>query len=187
MASTWLARSWRRTAGLTGFAALALTTQHLTAPGGESTGTAETPREAPLQAQGRRLEVLFLGNPDGHRTTDLASMLAAQWAEHGLNIWFTSDQAKLSDTLLRRYDVLIVSGNHENLTPEREQALVNFVSGGKGLVVIHAGSASWGNSPRYIGLVGGQFRTHGGEEFQAKILQPNHPIFDSVKEFKTWD
>ena len=73
----------------------------------------------------------------------------------------------------------------QGYTPEQEQALVDFVEGGKGLVAIHSASYMFIKSDRYIPMVGGQFLRHGAGEFAAEVVQPNHPAMQGLEPFTT--
>ena len=76
---------------------------------------------------------------------------------------------------LANYDGLMIYGNHLEITPAQEKALLDFVEGGKGLIAIHCASYMFHNSDKYIALVGGQFQRHGTGEFTAEIVKPDHP------------
>ena len=69
----------------------------------------------------------------------------------------TPEEALVASTL-KHYDGLVLYANHETITPEQEQALVDFVEGGKAMVVIHCASFMFTKAPRYIPMVGGQFQ-----------------------------
>ena len=73
---------------------------------------------------------------------------------------------------LAHYDALVIYANHETLTPEQEQALVDFVEGGKGagrdpLRVGHVHRVR-----RYIPLIGGQFLRHGTGSSRPRSSDP---------------
>ena len=50
----------------------------------------------------------------------------------------------------------MIYANHETITPEQEQALVDFVEGGKGAGRDPLRVGMFTKSPRYIPLVGGR-------------------------------
>ena len=52
---------------------------------------------------------------------------------------------------------------------------------------VHCASYCFHNSPKYIELVGAQFKSHGGEVFKAKITAPEHPAMLGLHEFSSWD
>ena len=98
----------------------------------------------------------------------------------------TPEEALVASTL-KHYDGLVLYANHETITPEQEQALVDFVEGGKAIVAIHCASFMFTKAPRYIPMVGGQFQRHGTGEFTAEIIAPDHPVMKGLKPFTTWD
>jgi len=65
--------------------------------------------------------------------------------------------------------------------------MVDFVSSGHGLIPIHCASYCFLNSPKYIAMVGGQFKTHKTGTFNTKIVDPAHSIMAGFKPFETWD
>jgi hypothetical protein len=81
----------------------------------------------------------------------------------------------------------MIYANHEQITPEQENALLSFVEKGKGFIPVHCASFCFQNSPKYINLVGGQFLKHGTDTFTASIIKKDHFIVNSLNEFSTWD
>lgn len=144
-------------------------------------------RGAPLP--GRPLRVLYLGHSsDHHNSIQLYPLMAEPMARENIlvSLVLTPEEALRPD-VLRNYDALIMYANHTTITPDQEKALLDFVEGGKGLVAIHCASAMFGNSEKFIALVGGAFWRHGTGDFTADIILPNHPIMQGVKPFVTWD
>lgn len=144
--------------------------------------------QAPPDA-GRPLRVLFLGHTSTHHPSmTLMPILAAPLARRGIQLTHVStpDEA-LRPEVLAHYDALMIYANHKTLTAAQEQALVDFVEGGKGLVALHCASAMFTEAPRYIPLVGGEFHTHGTGEFAATIVAPDHPVMRGLTPFTTWD
>ena len=139
---------------------------------------------------GRPLRVLFLGHDQErhHPSGSLLPLLAAPLARNGIHIThvMTPEEA-LTPAKLAHYDALMIYANHKTITPAQEQALVDFVEGGKGVVAIHCASFMFTDAPRYIPLIGGQFQRHGTGEFTAEIVNPDHPAIKGLKPFKTWD
>src|SRR5262249_26032434 len=89
--------------------------------------------------------------------------------------------------VLGKYDGLLIYANIAAITPAQEQALLAFVEGGKALIAIHCASACFGNSPRYIALVGAQFHRHGTGVFRTTGAAPEHPIMRGFSGFESWD
>jgi uncharacterized protein len=139
---------------------------------------------------GQAIKVLFLGQDQErpHNPAAMFPLLAAPLARRGIQLTYvaTPEEALTPDTL-RYYDALMIYGNHTTITPGQEQALLDFVEGGKGLVAIHSASAEFTNSEKYIALVGAQFLRHGTGDFTAEIVQPSHPVMQGISPFSTWD
>jgi putative membrane-bound dehydrogenase-like protein len=142
---------------------------------------------APARADDARVKALFLGDDGHHQPAKRASELMSPLAKAGIDLAYTDDLADLNPSNLGRYDALVIYANHTEIRPEQEEALLAFVEGGKGLVVLHCGSYCFLNSPKYVALVGGQFLRHGGEVFAPVIDQPDHPALKGVEPYSAWD
>lgn len=142
----------------------------------------------PAGAAQRKIEILFLGhNSRHHDSARFAPMLKEALASEGINISYTADPNDLNPEKLSSYDALMIYANHSKITPEQEKALLDFVSGGKGFLPIHAASYCFQNSPAYIALVGAQFQRHGTGEFTAEIVKPDDPVVKGIQPFQVWD
>ncbi|MEP6736297.1 MAG: PVC-type heme-binding CxxCH protein [Chryseolinea sp.] len=136
----------------------------------------------------RKIEILFLGhNSEHHNSAKYMPMLAAVLAKEGINFTYNDDPAVLNKEALAKYDGLMIYANHEQIKPEQEAALLDFVASGKGFLPIHCASFCFQNSPEYIKLVGGQFLKHDTAIFTASIINKEHPVTKSLSEFSTWD
>ncbi|WP_373516100.1 PVC-type heme-binding CxxCH protein, partial [Persicitalea sp.] len=138
--------------------------------------------------EGRRAEVLFLGNTSKHHDSGkYAPWLAIKLFESGINTSYTVDLNDLNPENLAKYDALIIYANHDVISPAQESALKDFVQSGKGLVPLHSASGCFLNSEWYIKAIGGQFASHKTGDFPAVIAKPNHPVMKGIKPFTTWD
>ena len=116
----------------------------------------------------------------------------------------TTDIEMLAPEKLGAYDVLVLNNNcsggeRRNLfldeletaakyrdmtTPEREakaaaleKSMLDFVAGGKGLVVMHGGPTMLNHSPAFIGMVGGAFDYHPpNQAVTVRTVDENHPL-----------
>ncbi len=103
-------------------------------------------------------------------------------------------QVTLSDRLddlkapsIGKYDVVLFYGSGGNFTdPAQETGLHEFVSGGGGLVGVHATDA-FKKSDVYWRLLGGRFIGHGGGKFTIRILDKKHPITAPMDDFEIID
>jgi len=150
--------------------------------------TSGSAQKSSSQENGRRAEVLFLGNTSKHHDSGkYAPWLATSLFNSGINLTYTVDVNDLNSDNLKKYDGLIIYANHDNLSPEQEQAMREFVEGGKGLIPLHSASGCFANSGWYIQTIGGQFKSHGTGTFTAAIVNKKHPVMQGLTEFSTWD
>ncbi len=139
------------------------------------------------RAPSPELNVLFLGDQGHHRPADRAAQLIPVMAGRGIKVTYTEKVNDLNAANLARYDALVIYANIERITPEQEKALLDYVAGGGGFVPLHCASYCFLNSPKYIALVGAQFRRHETGEFDTRIVAPSHPIMKGFEPFRTWD
>ena len=149
----------------------------------------QAPAAGSTTNDGRPLRLLFLGQDQRHHDSHaLFPLLAAPLARMGIQMTHVDTPAEAFDPeRLQYYDGIVIYANHTEITPEQEQALVDFVEGGKGLVALHSASFMFTDAPRYIPMVGGQFLRHGTGEFSAEIIAPDHPVMQGLEPFTTWD
>ena len=138
-------------------------------------------------AAGRRIEMLFLGDQGHHKPAERFFQLMPALGTHGIDLTYTENLADLNAATLAKYDGLILYANHEKIAPEQEKALIDYVESGHGFVPLHCASACFGNSPRFLALVGGRFKSHQTGEFETKITNATHPVMAGFTGFKTWD
>jgi putative membrane-bound dehydrogenase-like protein len=135
----------------------------------------------------RPLKILFLGDEGHHRPAERFRQLQPVLARRGIDLVYTDRVEALNPKTLGSYDGLVVYANIEKVSPDQEQALLNFVEGGKGFIPIHCASYCFLNSPKYVVLVGAQFQKHGTGTFRTVIAAPNHPVMKGFAGFESWD
>jgi putative membrane-bound dehydrogenase-like protein len=140
-----------------------------------------------VQAESPRIKVLFLGDQGHHKPIERAADLVMPLARAGIDLAYTEDLQDLNTDNLARYDALVIYANHTTISPQQEAALLAYVDNGKGLVALHCASYCFLNSPRYISLVGGQFKSHKTGVFRTKVIDARHPAMKGVQEFEAWD
>ncbi len=136
---------------------------------------------------GRPLNVLFLGDKGHHKPADRAAQLIPVMATRGIDITYTEAMSDLNPATLAKYDALMIYANTEHIEPDQEKALLDYVEGGGGFAPIHCASYCFLNSPKYIALVGAQFKSHGTGEFDVKDVDAADPILKGLPPFRTWD
>jgi putative membrane-bound dehydrogenase-like protein len=134
-----------------------------------------------------RLRLLFLGDRGHHRPADRFRQLAPVMKQRGIDLVYTEDLGDLNEKTLAGYDGLVVYANQTKITPEQEKALLDYVASGKGFVPLHCASYCFLNSPKYVELVGAQFRSHGTGVFRTTLAKVEHPILKGYASFTSWD
>jgi putative membrane-bound dehydrogenase-like protein len=143
--------------------------------------------DSPAFAQAPTIKILFLGDNGHHKPHERYRQIEPMLAAHGISVEYAETARTLSPETLARFDGLLVYANLEKITREQEQALLDYVAGGKGFIPIHCASYCFLNSPKYIELVGAQFKSHGTGTFRTTIAEPNHPIMRGLGDFESWD
>ncbi len=133
------------------------------------------------------IKILFLGDKGHHHPAERFRQLQPVLAGRGIDLTYTDQADALNPKTLAAYDGLIVYANIDTITPAQEKALLDFVEGGKGFIPIHCASYCFRNSPKYVELVGAQFKSHGTGTFRTTIAAPNHPIMKGFHGFESWD
>ena len=133
------------------------------------------------------LRVLFLGDNAGHRPTNRFALMQPALTSRGIELTYTDKLSDLNPDTLGRYDALVIYANHTRISPEQEKALLDYVEGGHGFVPIHCASFCFLNSPKYIELVGGQFKSHGTGVFKETIVNGDHPLMKGITPIESWD
>jgi uncharacterized protein len=140
-----------------------------------------------VNAQGRRIEVLFLGDKGHHKPIERVPSLMAAVGPKGINITYTEDLTDITPINLAKYDALIIYANIDSISKFTEKAILDFVASGKGFLPIHCASYCFRNSPDYIKLVGGQFWRHTMDSVSTQTTQANHPIMKDLAAFTVFD
>lgn len=98
---------------------------------------------------------------------------------------FTVDLADTYDVFnkenLKQYDVILLNNTTGMQFPEASQqnAFLDFIANGKGLVGIHAASDNFGRHPECRAIVGGEFGGHpwnAGGNWAFKLNDPEHVL-----------
>jgi len=139
------------------------------------------------------IKVLILSGKNNHEWQKTTPFLEQVFEESG---FFKVDITERPDTLkakdLLKYDAIVSNWNAFPETSrqwgeETEQAIVNFVSEGKGFVFIHAASATNYDWPEYQEMACATWgkKTHHGNiaPFEVKIINTTHPVTMGMSNF----
>ncbi len=141
----------------------------------------------PAGAQPAAIKVLFLGDNGPHRPVERHRIIEPVLRAHGIYVEYADSAKALNPETLARFDGLLVYANIDKITQEQENALFDYVESGKGFIPVHCASFCFLNSPRYVELVGAQFRTHGTGVFRTTTTAPEHPVVRGLGDFESWD
>ncbi len=124
----------------------------------------------------KKLNLLFLGDRGHHQPEARFKQIQPVLKERGIELTYTEKTSDLNKETLDKYDGLVIYANTTEITPEQEKALLEYVEGGKGFIPLHCASYCFLNSPKYIALVGAQFKRHGTGTFRTMIADEEHPL-----------
>jgi putative membrane-bound dehydrogenase-like protein len=134
-----------------------------------------------------KLKVLFLGDTGHHEPAARFKQLQPVFAKRNIELTYTEKLDDLNAKTLGGYDALMIYANQTRISPEQEKALLDYVEGGKGFVPVHCASYCFLNSPKYVDLVGAQFRSHNTGTFRTEVVKPDHEVMKGFKSFSSWD
>ncbi|MHB0998778.1 MAG: ThuA domain-containing protein [Armatimonadota bacterium] len=137
-------------------------------------------------------KVLYVyGGPEFHPTEWAGNVLTQMLAEDGR---FTLDMTDDLDAFAKlpngEYSAVVVytTGFHDDLTPEREKGLLEFIKNGGGFVGIHSAADSFRGSRAYVDMINGEFLTHPEpHEFNVSIVNKDHYLTTRVPDFSIYD
>ena len=137
-------------------------------------------------------KVLYVfGGPEFHPTEAGGKILADLLARDGrFELEMTRDLDALAALPGGQYAavVLYATGFVDDLTPPREQGLLNFVRGGGGFVGVHAAADCFRGSRAFVDMLGGEFVWHPEQhEFKLEIVQKDHYLAARLPDFSVFD
>jgi putative membrane-bound dehydrogenase-like protein len=133
------------------------------------------------------LKVLFLGDQGIHKPAERLRDAAPAMLDRGIDLVYTEDLGDLNRETLALYPAIIIYANHTKIAPEAEQALLDYLANGGGLVALHSATNCFGNSKKFIELVGARFKSHGAGVMTDEIAAADHPLLSGYKPFESWD
>jgi putative membrane-bound dehydrogenase-like protein len=138
-------------------------------------------------ADAPRLKLLFLGDKGHHQPEARFKQIMPVLKERGIDLTYTENMSDLNEKTLGEYAGLVIYANTTEISPEQEKALLEYVEGGKGFIPLHCASYCFLNSPKYIALVGAQFKRHGTGTFRTQLSEEDHPLLRGFGGFESWD
>jgi type 1 glutamine amidotransferase len=164
------------------------------------------PAQPTVKAPARRLLVFSLYTGFNHKVIpSVDRMFQILGRKSGtFTTVVTRDIEALTPERLAGFDVLVLNNNcsksprrnlfldelerntrYQDLTPAGreqkaaalEQSVLDFVAGGKGLVVIHGAVVMQNNSPKFTAMIGAAFDYHPPNQWvTVNVVEPDHPL-----------
>jgi len=148
-----------------------------------------------LGCQSKTINVLILSGKNNHKWQQTTPTIQNILEESGrFMVQVTNNPENLKPAELDPYDVILSNWNSwPDVTgvrwkPDLEKAFLDFVSEGKGFVVIHAGSSALQDWPEFQQIAGGTWELgvtgHGPvHTFRVSIKNKEHPVMKGLKQF----
>jgi uncharacterized protein len=133
------------------------------------------------------LKVLFVGDNGVHKPAERFRTLAPVMMNRGIQFVYSEDLSALTLPNLKHYDAVLLYLNPDALGAEREQAILDYVAQGGGLVAVHAASPLR-SSEKFIALIGAQFRRHDPlTTFRTRLTSPDNPLTQGLAPIESTD
>ncbi|MGB2997528.1 MAG: ThuA domain-containing protein [Phycisphaerae bacterium] len=136
--------------------------------------------------------LMLIGGPLFHPSQQAAELLAGLLQARGgrWEVNATSDYDTLASLPGSGYDAVLIymTGFRDDLTPEREKGLLDFVKAGGGLVGVHSAADSFRGSRAYIRMLNAEFRTHPRKQpIPVRIVDRDHYLTVRMPDFVVED
>ncbi len=129
--------------------------------------------------------IVWNGGHDGKGFAAVTKELLERTGDFAVTVAETQDE--LLPERIGQYHVVLFYGSGGEFTDARqEQALLDFVRNGGGVVGVHATDAKK-KSDVYWEILGGRFAGHGGGRFTVYIYDKEHPITAGLEDFEIQD
>jgi len=147
----------------------------------------------------KKIQVLLLTGDDvapAHNWAEVSQAIKETLlAADNFQVTVCEDAGVLDSANLNRYDVVFLhlyNARTPAPSPAARVNLVNFVKGGKGLVVSHLSSASWADFAEFRAMCGRYWvmgkSGHGPRStFTAKVIKKDNPITRGIEDFQADD
>ena len=150
---------------------------------------ASTASEAARPPEPKLRVLIFTGenNHNWQQTTPVLRKMLEDTGRFVVHVTYLPE--RFTAEKLAGYDVLLSNYNRNTRWGEpAESALLNYVRGGGGLVIIHAANNAFPDWPEYDTLIGGAWRKGAGHgnrwSFPVEIVDREHPVTRDMPDFQ---
>ncbi|MBI4583832.1 MAG: ThuA domain-containing protein [Planctomycetes bacterium] len=154
----------------------------------------------PFPPEDPRPRALAIIGDGPHEPGHLEKGLRPAFEAAGAAVRFAVDPQALSAESLMQVQLLVIlrdgyiwpEGRERPaqvwMTPDQENAVVDFVEKGGGLLALHNATGLYREEGLYLNLLGGVYRGHGPlERFRVKVVDGEHPVTRGVAEYEVAD
>ncbi len=154
----------------------------------------------PPQPNDDRPHAFVLIGDQPHEPGHIEEGLRPVFAAAGVEPHFVVDVHALTAENLARVPLLVIlrdglmrpqaadQPDYVWMTPEQEQAIVDFVHRGGGFLNLHNSMGLYPDNGPYLRLVGGRYIGHGPlERFRVEVVDREHPVTRGVEDFSVAD
>lgn len=140
------------------------------------------------------LKVLLLSGANNHdwtRSTPFCKALLEDTGRFAVTVAQDPSAALEDADALASYDLIFSDYNGPEWSPAAKANFESAVSGGTGLLILHAADnafTGWVEYEKMVGLLWREGTGHGHfHEFEVKITDHDHPVTRGLKDFRLWD
>jgi type 1 glutamine amidotransferase len=139
-----------------------------------------------------KIKLLVLSSETGHPFPQTTPILCKTLLDAGFDVelTFSLDRIKAPNGS-KPFDVVVFNGRYPQRDEAAEKALIDFVNGGKGLVLIHIASNSFGGSDEWKKLCGRVWGQGSGHPpygpFKVNVADAQSPIMAGISDFSIED
>lgn len=136
---------------------------------------------------------------EGDRLAYAERTVTCLGATHGFEVTCTKDASLITPQNLKNYDTVMFfttgelneagEDGHPPMSDRNRRDLLNWVKNGGGFYGAHTATDTFHTYKPYIKLVGGEFKTHGAQQFgTVKVVDPKFPAVAGLPvEFRIWE
>ena len=137
-------------------------------------------------------QILLITGENNHDWRATTPVLRKILEDDGFIVRVTEEPAVLETSALNSYDAILSNyTRNERWSPAQEQALLKFVSGGKGLIIVHAANNAFPGWEEFERMIGLTWRKGAGHDdyglFTVEIVDHEHSITKGLEDFEIYD
>lgn len=150
---------------------------------------------ASIEAASKNLLVVTVTKGFRHSSIPTAESVLGTLADHSkeFNVDYARNDEELSEKMnpeaLKQYDGVIFANTTGDLPIPNREYFLEWLQSGKAFIGMHSASDTFHGFPKFVGMIGGEFQTHGAQATViARVEDGHHPACQHYGEnFKVHD